>query len=47
MANGNSKRQRLEREALAKQHEVEIAKLAEKHANENKPKSVVKKNTND
>jgi hypothetical protein len=46
MANGNGKRQKLEREALAKQHEVELAKLAEKHANENKPKATVKKKSN-
>jgi len=45
MANGNSKRQKLEREALLKQHEVEIAKLAEKHANENKPKATAKRST--
>jgi len=44
MSGSNSKRQTLEREALAKQHEVAMAKLAEKHAKENAPKSV--KSTN-
>ena len=39
MSGSNSKRQTLEREALAKQHEVAMAKLAEKHAKENTPKS--------
>lgn len=37
------KSQKLEVEALKKKHEVELAKLAEKHAKINKP-SKVKKN---
>lgn len=32
------KSQKLEVEALQKKHEVELAKLAEKHAQANKPK---------
>lgn len=44
MSGSGNKRQALEREALAKQHEVELAKLAEKHANENKPKVGKSKN---
>ena len=46
MANGNGKRQQLEREALVKQHELALIKLAEKHASENKPKPTAKKKTN-
>ena len=38
MSNGNGKTQKLERDALDAKHEVEKAKLADKHAKENKPK---------
>jgi len=45
MANKAPESQRLEVEALKKKHEVELAKLQEKHAAANKPKTMkVKKN---
>lgn len=45
MANTAPVSQKLEVEALKKKHEVELAKLQEKHAAANKPKTVkVKKN---
>lgn len=42
MAKGNSKVQKLERDALEAKHEVERAKLAEKHAKESKPTTTVR-----
>jgi hypothetical protein len=42
MAKGNSKVQKLERDALEAKHEVERAKLADKHAKENKPTTNVR-----
>lgn len=45
MANKAPASQKLEMEALKKKHEVDIAKLQEKHAKVNKPQSPkVKKN---
>ena len=37
MGNKNTKVQKLERDALEAKHEVERAKLADKHAKENNP----------
>jgi hypothetical protein len=44
MANKAPASQKLEVEALKKKHEVELAKLQEKHAKVNQPKPTVKKN---
>ena len=46
MATKGNKRQQLEREALEAKHKVEIQKLAEKHANENKPKTAGSRSSN-
>ena len=43
MANKAPASQKLEVEALKKKHEVEIAKLQEKHASSNKPKSITQR----